>query len=268
MEAITLGKLAIPLTRLAVLIGIGVTLALGAWFARRQPALKNWAGGAVLSGFALGRAGYVLSHLDAYAHAPWTALYFWQGEFSLLWGLVGALTYTGVRLGRRYAAVGLAVVSLGTGVAVWAGTTYAFQASAAAQPQTLPALELSAALTGEAVDLRQFAGRPIVANLWATWCPPCRREMPVLAQAAADHPDVVFAFANQGESADTIRSFLEGQGLDLEHVLLDADSEVASHFRARALPTTLFFGTDGELAAVHLGEVSRARLSDYLREID
>ena len=267
MEAITLGKLAIPLTRLAVLFGIGVTLMLGAWFARRQPALKNWAGGAVLSGFALGRAGYVLAHLDAYAHAPWTALYFWQGEFSLLWGLVGALTYTGVRLGRRYAAAGLAVISLGAGVAVWAGATYAFQASGKAQPQTLPALEIPA-LTGKAVDLRQFEDRPVVVNLWATWCPPCRREMPVLEQAAADHPDVVFAFANQGESADTIRSFLEGQGLDLEHVLLDTDSEVGSHFRARALPTTLFFSTNGELTAVHLGEVSRARLSDYLREIE
>ena len=265
MEALTLGKLVIPLSRVAVLIGIGVTLALAAGFARREPALRHWAGGAILSGFVVGRAGYVLSHMEAYADAPWTALYFWQGEFSLVWGLVGATAYTGVRLGRRYLALTLAGLSLAGGVSAWAGSQYALLASAEPGP-SLPAIALPD-LGGKAVNLQQFKGRPVVVNLWATWCPPCRREMPALEQAAREHPDVAFVFANQAESPATVRRFLKTEDLELEHVLLDADSAIAGHFQARALPTTLIFGPDGELLNTHLGEISRARLGDYLRAI-
>lgn len=131
--------------------------------------------------------------------------------------------------------------------------------------QTLPAIDLTD-LGGATVNLQQFEGRPVVVNLWATWCPPCRREMPVLEQAAADNPDVAFVFANQAEPADMIRDFIQGEGLDLEHVLLDTDSRVARHFQARALPTTLFFGADGKLENVHMGEVSGAQIDNYLRE--
>lgn len=171
-------------------------------------------------------------------------------------------------------ALAVAAVAAGwlLGSSVKSSDTTAASASAAAQRPvsppaggSIPAIELPD-LDGEAVDLQQFEGRPVVVNLWATWCPPCRREMPVLEQAAAENPDVAFVFANQAESAELVRDFLDGEGLALDNVLLDADSEVARHFQARALPTTLFFGSDGELSDVHLGEVSRAQLSDYLRE--
>lgn len=158
---------------------------------------------------------------------------------------------------------------LGSSVKSPENTTVSAAAPSPAAPSveggSIPAIQLTD-LDGEEVDLQQFEGRPVVVNLWATWCPPCRREMPVLEQAAAESPDVAFVFANQAESAGLVRDFLDGEGLELDNVLLDADSEVARHFQARALPTTLFFGSDGELSDVHLGEVSRAQLANYLRE--
>lgn len=130
---------------------------------------------------------------------------------------------------------------------------------------TLPSLPLTD-LDGAPVDLKQFEGRPVVLNLWATWCPPCRREMPVLERAADERPDVAFVFANQAESSEAVRDFLAHEGLQLDNMLLDPDTAVARHFQARGLPTTLFFNADGTLRNAHLGEVSRSRLDEYLNE--
>src|SRR3546814_14561413 len=70
-----------------------------------------------------------------------------------------------------------------------------------------------------------FRSRPMVLNLWATWCPPCRREMPVLEQAQGRYPGVVFVLVNQGEDRGTIHRYLDRAGLDLDHVLLDPHSQ-------------------------------------------
>ncbi len=61
-------------------------------------------------------------------------------------------------------------------------------------------------------------GKPMVVNLWATWCPPCRREMPVLRGAQQANQDIIFVFANQGESAETIQSYLAAEKLELKNV--------------------------------------------------
>lgn len=120
---------------------------------------------------------------------------------------------------------------------------------------------------GKPVVLSSFHGRPLVINLWATWCPPCRREMPVLAQAAEQHPEVGFLFVNQAESAKAVTEYLEGAELALQHVLLDRDWRVAHHFGASGLPTTLFLNTDGVVVATHLGEVTETQLEAYMRRL-
>lgn len=267
MDAIVLGKLVIPHARLAALIGLATAGAVAARFARREPALRHWAGTAAVVGLVVGRAAYVLNHLDAYADAPLSALYVWDGEFSLLWAGAAVLVFTLLRLGARLAPTSMAALALGAGLMSWLGAGYALQAFTPEGTDGLPRLSLEA-LGGERVQLRQFGGKPVVLNLWASWCPPCRREMPVLARAATENEDVSFVFVNQGEDETAIRGFLKSSGVRLEHVLLDPDSSVARHFRSRALPTTLFFTADGRLAATHLGAVSAARLSDYLGQLN
>ena len=73
-------------------------------------------------------------------------------------------------------------------------------------------LEL-ATLEEQPISLLSYQGRPTVVNLWATWCPPCRREMPVFEQAQSEFPDVNIVMVNQGESAEQALAFLQSQGL-------------------------------------------------------
>ncbi|NLC01196.1 MAG: TlpA family protein disulfide reductase, partial [Pseudomonas formosensis] len=110
----------------------------------------------------------------------------------------------------------------------------------------------------EPVSLLSYQGRPTVVNLWATWCPPCRREMPVFEQAQSEFPDVNIVMVNQGESAEQAQAFLTGQGLTLSNVLLDPFSRAMNATGARALPTTLFFDAEGELVNSHMGELTMA----------
>lgn len=101
-------------------------------------------------------------------------------------------------------------------------------------------------------------------NLWATWCPPCRREMPVLENAQQQRPDLTFLFVNQAESMQSVATFLETQGLSLNNVLFDRSGRLGQAVGSMALPTTLFYSPDGRLLSSHLGELSNASLARAL----
>jgi thiol-disulfide isomerase/thioredoxin len=131
---------------------------------------------------------------------------------------------------------------------------------------SLPPLALSS-LDGRPVTLADFAGKPTVVNLWATWCPPCRREMPALQQAQAANPDVNFVFVNQGEEAGVIAAFLGQEGLALRNVLVDPQSSTGAALGQSGLPTTLFFDASGRLAGIRVGELSQATLDQRLAEL-
>jgi len=121
---------------------------------------------------------------------------------------------------------------------------------------------------GKTSVLTDFKGKPTVVNLWATWCPPCQREMPVLQQAQAEHPEFHFLFLNQGETAGTVRAFITALGLPLRNVMLDPNGEASAEFGHGALPTTPFFDAQGRLLGAHRGELSRATLAQGLEKLN
>lgn len=116
------------------------------------------------------------------------------------------------------------------------------------------------------VSLSSYKGQPIVLNLWATWCPPCRREMPVLEQAQQEFPEIAFVLINQGESAEQARAFLKSEDLALTDVLLDGDSEAMRAMRTGGLPTTFFFDGEGRMVDLHLGEITMADLEQKISQ--
>lgn len=128
---------------------------------------------------------------------------------------------------------------------------------------SLPDLQLMT-LEERPARLSSYMGTPVVLNLWATWCPPCRREMPVLEQAQAAFPDVAFVLVNQGESAQQAIDFLDSEGLNLTDVLLDPDSEAMQVMRTGGLPTTFFFDAQGRMVDLHLGEITMDDLEDTI----
>ena len=107
----------------------------------------------------------------------------------------------------------------------------------------------------------------MVVNLWASWCPPCRREMPVLAAAQQRETGVMFVFANQGEDAATAQRYLGDSALHLANVLLDSGTELGRTVGSTALPTTLFYDAGGRLVDTHLGELSAASLASKLNQL-
>jgi thiol-disulfide isomerase/thioredoxin len=173
---------------------------------------------------------------------------------ALLFGLLRARRQAGLRKPVLAAA-------LTTGTVLLLGGMAALVMAPAAAP--LPPLTLSS-LEGRPVSLTDFAGKPTVVNLWATWCPPCRREMPALQQAQAANPDVNFVFVNQGEESPTIVAFLDRHGLALRNVLVDPQSSAGAALGHGALPTTLFFDAQGRLAGTRIGELSQATLTQRL----
>ena len=120
-------------------------------------------------------------------------------------------------------------------------------------------------IDGNLVSLARFNDKSVVINVWATWCPPCRREMPVLANAQQHYQDTHFIFINQAESAEQVKQFMTAQQLTLDNVLLDSFGEVSETFGVAVLPTTLFYSPDGKLLYRHVGGVSAASL-DYAME--
>ncbi|WOE31546.1 MULTISPECIES: TlpA disulfide reductase family protein [unclassified Acinetobacter] len=119
----------------------------------------------------------------------------------------------------------------------------------------------------DAVPLKQFIGQPTVINLWASWCPPCHREMPLLQQAAQRHRDVGFIMLNQGEDAQTIQQYLQQHQFNFDYVLLDQQGEMAQQMNMFGLPSTLFFNAQGQMVARHMGELTPAMLQQYMQKI-
>jgi thiol-disulfide isomerase/thioredoxin len=110
-------------------------------------------------------------------------------------------------------------------------------------------------------------GKPLVVNLWATWCPPCRSEMPLLEAAQVQVSGVNFVFANQGEYAPTVQKYLAASQLGLANVLLDPGKKLGQHLGSMALPTTLFFDASGQLVDTHIGALSSASLASKLNKL-
>jgi thiol-disulfide isomerase/thioredoxin len=123
-------------------------------------------------------------------------------------------------------------------------------------------------LSGESTDLAALAnGKPMVVNLWASWCPPCRREMPVLAAAQKQETWVRFVFANQGENRATVERYLSASQLDLANVLLDRDTKLGFVADSGMLPATLFYDASGQLVDTYLGALSAASLEKKLNQL-
>jgi len=122
-------------------------------------------------------------------------------------------------------------------------------------------------LDGESVAYSEFEGRPILVNFWATWCPPCLEEMPLI-QAYADRfgEELVVLAINAGEDEADVRAFVEQNQLELI-VMLDPSGKAGQYFKVYGLPTTLFFDQKGDLVTTHIGVLNAALIDRYLSEI-
>ncbi|HEY61273.1 MAG TPA: TlpA family protein disulfide reductase [Anaerolineae bacterium] len=125
--------------------------------------------------------------------------------------------------------------------------------------------------TDESVVLSEFMGNVILINLWASWCLPCRKEMPIMQRVYQDYKDkgfIVFAVnvTNQDNRSDAI-AFFEKNNLSFP-LLFDDTGDVSNLYRLHSLPTTFFVGRDGIIDdIVYGGPMSEALIRTKVEQM-
>lgn len=124
-------------------------------------------------------------------------------------------------------------------------------------------------LDGTPVQLSDHLGQPIILNFWASWCAPCRIEMPELQALQTQYASegLTILAINQGETAETARAFFfDEMGLTFTNPLLDENTAVAQEYGIRNLPTTIFINSQGQITAIHRGPATRSQFEAYLAQ--
>ena len=123
-------------------------------------------------------------------------------------------------------------------------------------------------VNGNPVMLSDHLGQPVIINFWATWCGPCRVEMPELEAAYQAHQEngLVILALNQQESAEDVANFFEELGLNFTAVL-DTEGTVSQLYGvANVLPTTFFINENGEVTVIHRGPMVQSQIDGYLAD--
>jgi len=146
------------------------------------------------------------------------------------------------------------------------GATTDYRASGA--PRALPPEQLApvgaAEFGGILVGQR---GMPVVVNVWASWCAPCRTEMPLLDRAARTYAGrITFIGVASKDTPEAAAAFLEDIGVGYPS-LFDASGDIRADLGLRGFPTTYLFDRDGELRESVLGGVSEQRLAAQLEDL-
>ncbi len=122
-------------------------------------------------------------------------------------------------------------------------------------------------LEGNTVTLSDFQGKTVFVNFWATWCPPCRAEMPEMEAVYQEYKDkdVVVIGVDIQEPEDVVRQFVEQGGYSWTFVL-DTSGEVAANYRITAIPTSFFIDREGIIQVVNIGAMTKRAMENKLAE--
>ena len=162
---------------------------------------------------------------------------------------------------------GLATVPVETGMPTQAATEAPVQDTQAptetqpAEPETHPAPDFTMLdMDGNEVNLASFFGKPIILNFWASWCGPCKMEMPEIQKFYEQYgKEIHFLLVSVDDSVDSAKAFLA----DTEYtfpVYFDTTSAGAYTYGASSIPLTFFIDADGNLAAYYMGAMSEGIL--------
>lgn len=134
------------------------------------------------------------------------------------------------------------------------------------EPKVAPDFKLET-LDGSELALSDFLGKTVMINFWATWCPPCRAELPLFENYAKRFSeDLVILAINSGEEKSTVQAFVDEFAYDLTF-LLDPTNSAGVKYQVRGLPTTIFVDPDGNVQFTHIGQLDDQLLPLYLEKL-
>ncbi|GHC37126.1 TlpA disulfide reductase family protein [Aidingimonas halophila] len=265
MDALALGPLLISLPRLyAFAVGLALLIASLLLLGLSKRAHARWFNPMLLFWLLGARLGHVATHSEAYQGAAMDILKLWQPGYSPVWGLVAALAWTAWYLRGQWLRFVTAASMLVAGTVLWLAIVAWAPLSDDLPIHQIPDITL-ATLEGESVNLRDLEDDRILVNLWATWCPPCLREMPLLEEVDT-RDDVTVVIVNQGEDLLDASRYLDEQGLEFRYALLDPHQELTMLSQTPGLPTTMLFDSEGNTLEHHAGELSRSQLDAWLED--
>lgn len=137
-----------------------------------------------------------------------------------------------------------------------------------AEGQTAPDFLLET-LEGDEARLSEFRGQPVIINFWATWCPPCRAEMPDF-QELYETEDVEILAVNLTESEQSeqgIEDFIDELGLTFP-IPMDVESDVSEMYEVQAYPTSYIVDSEGKVQFVARGAINYDIMQSELSKID
>jgi thiol-disulfide isomerase/thioredoxin len=123
---------------------------------------------------------------------------------------------------------------------------------------------------GEKVTLSDLKGKKVFINFWATWCPPCRDEMPEIEQYAKENPDIVVLavnLRNTEKSDEAVHNFIK----EFEYtfpVLLDQKGNVGNAYKILTLPTSYFVNTEGIVQFKFIGPLNLEKMNELVSTLD
>ncbi|MDH3730792.1 MAG: TlpA family protein disulfide reductase [Acidimicrobiia bacterium] len=136
---------------------------------------------------------------------------------------------------------------------------------------TIDAADIDALPEATASDIEALLAdseRPVVMNVWASWCIPCRSEAPLLAQAHTSFgDDIRFVGIDVRDSQSNAREFLAEFDLDIFEHYFDSTGVIPGAFGGRGVPLTFFFRQGGELSYLHFGVIDERTLAVHLDEL-
>lgn len=263
MEALTLGPLTLPLSRIPGLIALVILLLGSELLNKRHPGMARWGWLTLIVATLGGRLAYAASIPSAYIAQPWTLLYFWQPGYSLWGAVLSGGIFTLVYWRKQPAKLIPSLTNYS--IASILGLAFLLLTPGSQfNQEPLPQLSFMD-INGQQQYLPDFKGQPLIINLWATWCPPCRREMPLLESYEQD-PRLHTLMINQGENLVKVDEFLRSHQLSFTTLLIDTHQSASRTFRAQGLPATLFYNAEGLLVDRHFGELSRGQIESFLQK--
>ena len=119
---------------------------------------------------------------------------------------------------------------------------------------------------GRHLSLQSLRGQPVLLNFWATWCGPCRLEMPEIVSVATANAELVVLAINVQETIDQIQPFAEEFQMTLL-VVRDTDGALRNRYEVRGMPTSVFVDREGKISTIWTGILTGKVLEDLLSEV-